>query len=106
MLTARRHRSWGKTSRSIHDRDGIAVMASNQTSKPAGWLMTRLERHPLLIGSGLILTLAITVTFVVGVLTGGRSPSRGPGADSDSSDPSLVRSGVGEVWGAITQPSL
>ena len=49
-------------------------MASNQTSKPAGWFMTRLERHPLLIGSGLILTLAITValvTFVVGVLTGG-----------------------------------
>jgi hypothetical protein len=48
-------------------------MASNQPSKPAGWFMTRLERHPPLIGSGIILSLAITValvTFVVGLLTG------------------------------------
>jgi hypothetical protein len=49
-------------------------VASNEASKSAGWFMTRLERHPLLIGSGIILSLALTValvTFVVGILTGG-----------------------------------
>jgi hypothetical protein len=49
-------------------------MASNLNSKSPGWFMTRLERHPLLIGSGIILSLALTValvTFVVGILTGG-----------------------------------
>jgi hypothetical protein len=74
MLAVRPASLLGKDKPIFRDRDGSAVVASNQTSKPAGWFMTRLERHPLLIGSGIILSLAITValvTFVVGILTGG-----------------------------------
>jgi hypothetical protein len=47
-------------------------MASDQSTKSSGWFMTRLEHHPLLIGSAVVLAIAITVavfTFVMGVLT-------------------------------------
>jgi hypothetical protein len=74
MLAARPASLLGKDKPIFRDRDGSAVVASNETSKPDSWFMTRLEQHPLLIGSGIILSLAITValvTVLVGNLTGG-----------------------------------
>jgi hypothetical protein len=47
-------------------------MASDHSPKSAGWFMTRLEQHPLLIGTSVVAFVAIMVavfTFVMGVLT-------------------------------------